>query len=209
VRQDCPLSPALYVCVAEALLRFLQHKGIGVSVMGVRLTCTQFADDTQVFLPGPRHVPAFLEQRQQQQQGLQLPEFVISATVLGVEVGRFQASAVGNTLGGVRDVLKRLAHVQQLTAFGRGLGSAAYGVSKSLYAAEFSDAPSDLECRTLLASVAKLVDRGMAPDQPGRAFAGVPADLLQGRPADGGFGVLPWREHILARPGMHGGGPSL
>jgi hypothetical protein len=122
VRQGCPLSPLLYLCVAEALARFLQVRGVGVSVRGVQLTSTQFADDTQVLLPSPAHVPAFLAhmrtfgaasgqrlnvnksrvllvgraarmqaaalQRQQQHQPGDSPEYVVSATVLGVPVGR-------------------------------------------------------------------------------------------------------------------------
>jgi hypothetical protein len=60
VRQGCPLSPLLYLCVAEALLRYLQQQGVGVTVLGVKLTSTQFADDTQVYLPCAADVPAFL-----------------------------------------------------------------------------------------------------------------------------------------------------
>lgn len=55
-------------------------------------------------------------------------------------------------------------------------------------------------CEFLSKAVAKLVDRGVAPSYSGpRLFAGVRRELLQGRPAHGGFGALPWREHILAR----------
>ena len=101
---------------------------------------------------------------------------------------------------GVLQALGRLSRVCQLSVFGRGLGSAAYGVSKLLYAAEFTDVPQPEVCVRLSKAVAKLVDRGLAPNYQGpRKFAGVGWQLLQGRPASGGFGAMPWREHILAR----------
>ena len=239
VRQGCPLSPLLYLCVAEALHRFLQSEGVGVTACGVQLTCTQFADDTQVYLPSPAAVPAFLQkmqtfagasgqrlnvgktkilllggaaramqaQLQQQQQGQQqqqqhqqpAPQFVTSAQVLGVTVGE-QASDLADRVDGVVQALGRLSRVSHLSVFGRGLGSAAYGVSKLLYAAEFSAVPSEVLCERLSTAVAKVVDRGIAPDYHGpRKFAGVGWRLLQGKPAHGGFGAMPWREHILAR----------
>ena len=92
-----------------------------------------------------------------------------------------------------------MSHIWALSIVGRGMGSAAYGVSKLLYAAEFSELPSRQNCQQLQAMVAKLVDRGQAPADATRNFTGVPARLLVGRPADGGFGVLPWYEHIIAR----------
>ena len=240
VRQGCPLSPLLYLCVAEALLRFLQHKGIGVEVLGVRLCATQFADDTQVFLSSPRQVPAFLDamrvfsaasgqrlnasktkvllvgqaaraqlQALQQQRRPDEPMVVDEAVVLGVPVGGgpaggAPAAAAGSAafeqrLPGVLAALKRLQRLAQLSAFGRGLGTAAYGVSKLLYAAEYDDVPSDAQLRTLQAAVARLVDRGEAHDAAFHGFPGVKAELLAGQPARGGFGVLPWREHIVAR----------
>jgi exonuclease III len=236
VRQGCPLSPLLYLCVAEALVRFLQREGVGVDVLGERLCATQFADDTQVFLQSVRQLPGFfvvmdrfgqasgqrlnrskskvlllgraaraqasLLQAQQPPGG---PQVVCSATVLGVPIGVEPAggqpgsAAVADRLPGVLAALTRLSRVQQLSAFGRGLGSAAYGVSLLLYAAEFDDVPSESQCAQLQAAVAALVDRGDAPGQGGRVFAGVKAGLLPGKPAHGGFGALPWREHLLAR----------
>lgn len=235
VRQGCPLSPLLYLCVAEALCRFLKQQGVGVTAFGVPLTCTQFADDTQVYLPSPAAVPEFLQlmetfaaatgqrlnvgktkilllgraarvmhaqqqrQQQQQQQQQPAPQFVTSAKVLGVMIGE-HASALADRVDGVLAAFGRLSRVPSLSAFGRGLGSAAYGVSKLLYAAEFSDVPEPGVCVGLSGAMAKLVDRGVAPDYRGpRLFAGVRWELLQGRPAHGGFGAMPWREHILAR----------
>ena len=245
VRQGCPLSPLLYLCVAEALLRFLKHKGIGVTVLGVNLTSTQFADDTQVYLPSPADVPAFLQvmevfaaasgqhlninktkllllgrqakqqfaqqqqQRQQQQQQQvepqqqqqqpQQPQTVISAKVLGITVGENASPVLEQKLPGVTAALGRLSKLKELSAFGRGLGSSAYGIQQFLYSAEFSDPPSGQQCQDLTAAVAKLVDRGQSPESRERVFSGVNAVMLQGKPADGGFGVLPWKEHILAR----------
>ncbi len=61
VRQGCPLAPALYLCVAEALQRFLAARGLGVTVAGQRLVASQYADDVQVFLRGPEDVPLLLQ----------------------------------------------------------------------------------------------------------------------------------------------------
>jgi hypothetical protein len=47
--------------VEEALPCFLKQKGVGFTVLGVNLTSTQFADDTQVLLPSQAEVPAFLQ----------------------------------------------------------------------------------------------------------------------------------------------------
>ena len=238
VRQGCPLSPLLYLCVAEALVRFLQHEGVGVDVAGERLCATQFADDTQVLLQSVRQLPGFwavmdrfgLASGQrlnrskskvlllgkaaraqagslQAQQPPSGPQVVCSATVLGVPIGveprasggQPSSAAVADRLPGVLAALTRLSRVKQLSAFGRGLGSAAYGVSQLLYAAEFDDVPSESQCAQLQAAVAALVDCGDAPGAGGHAFAGVKAGLLPGKPADGGFGALPWREHLLAR----------
>ncbi len=52
VRQGCPLSPLLYLCVGEAMLRHLKaDPHLGLVCAGVRHVAKQFADDTQVFLP--------------------------------------------------------------------------------------------------------------------------------------------------------------
>lgn len=212
VRQGCPLSPLLYLCVAEALVRFLQREGVGVDVLGERLCATQFADDTQVFLQSVQQLPGFfgLMERFGQASGQRLnrskskvlllgraaraqvsvlqaqqppggPRVVCSATVLGVPIGvepqpaggRPHSAAVADRLPGVLAALTRLSRVKQLSAFGRGLGSATYGVSLLLYAAEFDDVPSESQCAQLQAAVASLVDRGDAPGQGGRGFAGV------------------------------------
>ena len=60
VRQGCPLSPQLYLFVAQAMLLFLKAEGFGAQVSGRRLTAAQYADDAQVFLSSATEIPRFL-----------------------------------------------------------------------------------------------------------------------------------------------------
>ena len=48
-------------------------------------------------------------------------------------------------------------------------------------------------------ATARLIDRQLAPGSMVRRFAGVSGSLLVGHPKVGGFGALPWKEHIRAR----------
>ena len=50
VRQGCPLSPALFLCVNEAFLRLMRVRGLGVMVAGQRVVAQVFADDIQVLV---------------------------------------------------------------------------------------------------------------------------------------------------------------
>ena len=51
VRQGCPLSPLLYLFVAQALTSWLRAQPLlGITIQGVRYVTTQFADDTQIHL---------------------------------------------------------------------------------------------------------------------------------------------------------------
>ena len=86
-----------------------------------------------------------------------------------------------------------------LSAFGRGFGSAAYGVSQLLYHAEYAGLPPQPILQRLERVTAALVDRGLAPGSGQRRFAGIRTDLLAGHPRSGGFGALPWQQHIAAR----------
>ena len=131
---------------------------------------------------------------------------VAEAVVLGVPVSANppERSASGTTVWPSRrqQVLAAFARTARfrLSAFGRGFASAAYGVSRLLYHAELSDLPPAADLATLARVTARLVDRsqGDGPGQP-RVFAGVVHSLLPGAPAGGGFGCLPWLEHVLAR----------
>ena len=97
----------------------------------------------------------------------------------------------------LKDRLTRLAGLK-LTAFGRGFGSAAYGVSTFLYLAEFSDLPPAATLAEITRLVARLVSQGQPPNGPS-GFSGIRADLVAGNPKEGGFGALPWEPHIRAR----------
>jgi hypothetical protein len=100
-------------------------------------------------------------------------------------------------LEGVQACYGRLAKLP-LSIFGRSFGASGYGVSKLLYHAEFAGLPEAV-ARRLASATAKLVDRGLAPASAVTGMPGVPSALLPGHPARGGFGALPWREHVAAR----------
>ena len=51
VRQGCPLSPLLYLFVAQALTCWLRASGLGIPVSGRMCPASQYADDTQALLP--------------------------------------------------------------------------------------------------------------------------------------------------------------
>ena len=228
VRQGCPLSPALYLFVAQALFSYLRSRGHGIQVGGQRLVGAQFADDAEALLPSAaeEHVQPFLAsmavfgRASGQQLNLGKSQLlpvgqvappgagqlvcglpvVSSATALGMQFSNDAAAAGtdwGARLAGVEACYSRLARLP-LSVFGRAFGASGYGVSKLLYHAEFSAWPEGVVGRLERASV-KLVDRGLAPASRKRALPGVPSALLAGPPREGGFGLLPWRQHVCAR----------
>lgn len=93
------------------------------------------------------------------------------------------------------------ARVQKLgmSMFGRAFSSATYGVSKLLYQCEFSGMPSDDVLKRMHCITAALVDRNLAPDARGKKPPGVRSCLLPGTPLSGGFGVMPWQQHVWSR----------
>ena len=130
--------------------------------------------------------------------GLQV---VQTATVLGLQFA-------SGTQQAQPDWQPRLQLVEQcytklagmgLSAFGRGISSAAYGVSTLLYQAEYGGMPPPADLQRLSSITSKLIDRGLAPTSTDRRFAGLPGELLVGAPRTGGFGALPWEQHVRAR----------
>ena len=58
VPQGCPLSPAVFLVIGQALSRWLSACRIGIAVAGMQLSCTQYADDTTAYLPSAASLPA-------------------------------------------------------------------------------------------------------------------------------------------------------
>jgi len=80
-----------------------------------------------------------------------------------------------------------------------GVTSAAYGVSKTLFAAEFVALPPEKVLKRLASVTRRFVLEGAGM---GQRFFRVRESLLAGSPRAGGWGSLPWREHVTARHAM-------
>ncbi len=227
VRQGCPLSPLLYLFIGQALLALLRARGCGIDVAGRRLTALQYADDTEAILPSLDAVPAFQAamatfagacgQQLNPAKTRLLPigavpaglpqavgdlRVVRAATSLGVTFGAAEDPTASwpALMAGVEACYTRVAGLpSSFSIFGRGFAASAYGVSKLLYHAEFTGHPPEPHLARLATITAKLIERRLAPNDGRQRFAGLAAWLLPGRPADGGFGALAWREHITSR----------
>jgi exonuclease III len=223
VRQGCPLAPLLYLCVAQALLCFLRHRRIGVEFQDRLVTASQYADDAIPMLASPEHVPGFLEamdtfgaatgQRLNRQKTQLLPighhNIPLPPTIAGLQVVS-QAEALGLKFQAITGLVQvewegRLAQVhskfakisrltKSLSIFGRGFATAAYGVSPLLYNAEFGGMPPPASLEALSKATSRVINYGN-----GKKFYGIKTGLLSSHPKEGGFGALPWFEHITAR----------
>lgn len=227
VRQGCPLAPLLYLFIAQALLRLLKARGVGIEVAGQRLAALQYADDLEGLLSSLDRLPGLLAtldtfgaasgQRLNPSKTRLLPigvvppglpavshglQVVNAATGLGITFGSAADPTASwpNLVSGVEERYARLADLpRSFSVFGRGFASAAYGVSRFLYHAEFSGHPPPQHLDRLTTITARIVDRRQAPADAARRFAGLASWLLPGRPVQGGFGALPWPEHITSR----------
>ena len=180
------------------------------------MACAQYADDVWALLPSLAALPVFLaamrvfgaaagqllnEAKSQAMLigGAVLPDdappcvlrLVREATSLGICFKEGVQAPSADWPARVADVMQRMRKLVALplSAFGRGLGSAAYGVSKLLYHAEFLGLPPADTLDALQRAMAAAVERSVDPAAPVRRFAGVSAPLLVGSPALGGFGV--------------------
>ena len=72
-------------------------------------------------------------------------------------------------------------------------------ISKLLHCAEYTTMPQEAQ-HELQRLTTALVDRGLSPsglqERSQHALPGVPSQLLPGRPVQGGFGAMPWQQHI-------------
>ncbi|KAI7841815.1 hypothetical protein COHA_004344 [Chlorella ohadii] len=140
VRQGCPLAPLLYLCLAQALLRLLQARGVGIQAAGLHLAALQFADDRKALLEGGT------------------PQ----QTADRFHAGTQPATADWQPrLQKVEAAYSKLAGLG-LSAFGRSFGSAAYGISKVLHCCELAGSPTPDAVHRLQTITAKLVDRSQA-----------------------------------------------
>ena len=106
-------------------------------------------------------------------------------------------------LEGVRKAFGRLSRLR-LSTMGRGMAASSYGVSKLLYHAEFMGPLPPCAAEALATMSKGLVDRDQGPRMPGAPAAphvppGIHSVLLTGSPSAGGFGLLAWQQHIIAR----------
>ena len=127
---------------------------------------------------------------------------VTSTMLLGVPIGTKAQTTASDWWTActvrVHKAYSRIA-AAKLSIFGRAMAAAAYGISQLLHCAELSDLPPPRAIKELTKSTAKLVDRGRPPEDTTRTFTGMAYALLPGSPKAGGFGAMPWREHIIAR----------
>lgn len=146
---------------------------------------------------------------------------VLAATSLGITF----SSAPGPVedwqplLDTVKQCYSKVARLP-LSIFGRSHAAATYGVSRLLFRAEHVGMPTEV-VEQMQRWDSALVDRQQAPGprRPGArpVVPGVHTALLPGKPRQGGFGALPWRQHVLARHAMlarrfliwSGGGPAI
>ncbi|KAJ9513983.1 hypothetical protein QJQ45_021067, partial [Haematococcus lacustris] len=100
---------------------------------------------------------------------------------------------------GVEHSFTKIARLH-MSAMGRGLAASTFAVSRFLFHGEFMGLPPPPLLQRITSASQKLVDRGVPPDSSTRSpMPGVPGLLLSGAPSQGGFGLLPWKQHMLAR----------
>ena len=179
---DIPRFLSCMAVFAAASNQHLQHRKVQALLLGA----------PQHRAPGAPAAPT-------QAHGLAV---VTSATMLGIPVGATAAPAVAEEwdkiFAGLWPAFDRIARAR-LSIFGRGFATAAYGTSTMLYRAEHCDALPQRHLARLATTTARLVERGQSPMDHSRRFAGIHHTFLPDSPASGGFGTLPWKEHIAAR----------
>ena len=210
VRQGCPLSPLLYLVVAQALLSWLKERGHGVQLQdGSRLTASQFADDLAAFLESlqPAHVDPFVADMvifgnaSGQRTNVDKSELMplggpVRLAVLPAQVAGMRVVTRHTTLGitfttgrPTADWAHRLAAVRspyarlprlRLSTFGRAFGVSTYGVSRLLYHVELAGLLSGADAAQLHQWTAAVVDRS---EQPRDLGAGGPRRMT-GVPTD-------------------------
>ena len=126
---------------------------------------------------------------------------VTTANALGIPFTNppaLPAVAGAKQLPGARTRMTKISRMG-LSMFGRATAASTYALQMSTYHMEHSGLPPPAVLGHTMATVAKLVDRALGPDEAARRFTGVPLRLLPGHPTVGGFGVLPLEQHVRSR----------
>lgn len=238
MRQGCPMSPPLYLMIGHALYCWLQHNSIGIDLEALRMIASQYADDTEAYLPSPQSIPAFLDVMrtfadasgqhlnlaQNKTEALAVgvvpatPEWqtgnasgmniVTTTEALGMQFQSPKCSVAVDWTQQIENVSSVLTKLQRLrlSAFGRAFAASGYGISKFLYHAEYAGALPTAQLEILQQQTRMLVDQerlgnsGVNKKVP----PGIDPLTLPGNPKEGGFGLLPWPEHITAREAVWG-----
>lgn len=237
VRQGCPLSPLLYLFVAEALLAWLTECGFGMELGGVKVVASQYADDCTPLLGSWRDLHRFpaamgvfgratgqhLNESKTHVLAVGWPDpnppdpatlpykLALRVVNLGVPFSN-DTSPAHERAAAAAFWQERLAAVWErydklrrmpLSAFGRAFAATAYGLGRLLYHMEFVGLPPAALLAKLTKATARLVDerprRRRERDAPPQRLTGVASRLQPGRPAHGGFGLMPLLPHIRAR----------
>ncbi len=227
VRQGCPLSPLLYLFVGQALYCWLKQCGLGVVVADCMLHAAQYADDAEPFLRSLAQLPAFVScmqtfaaasgqhlnpsktrvmvlGRQQQQQQQPLPSglnLAQSAKSLGVTFSGTGGTQVDweERMATVKHRIAKIAHVPNLSAFGRAFAVNAYALATLLYAGQYSCGIPSQHADLLQKWSAAVVDASLSPEGSLRRPPGVPSSCMAAHPKEGGLGLIPLNLHMCSR----------
>ncbi len=101
----------------------------------------------------------------------------------------------------VEATMTRIRSLPAVSFLGRGIASGAYGTSQLLHSLEFRSLPPALTLRRVTMAATRVLS-DPPPKNGTRRFFPIRHDYALGRPAEGGCGVLPCREHVRGRHAM-------
>jgi hypothetical protein len=193
------------------------------------LHAAQYADDAEPFLRSLSQLPAFIacmntfaeasgqhlnlskthvvllgRQRQRPPIQPQLPEglsLAQSAKSLGVTFSGTGDTTIdwGARMAIAKHRLGKIAHIPNLSAFGRAFAVNAYALATLLYAGQFGCGMPTLHAEKLQKWSAAVVDASLSPEGSLSRPPGVPSSCMAAHPKEGGFGLIPLNLHLWSR----------
>ena len=188
-------------------------------IAGRRYISPQYADDTKVFLSSPAQLnPLELDMKtfgKATNQYLNLPKLKILPLAKDAEPQIPQRQVVKAVTGlgicfsqqenliqdqwptkldAVHSCINRLAGLH-LSAFGRAFALSSYALSKILYHVEFMGLPPDIMISKVQSRCSRLLDHGHFRCR----ITGIPYIAMLGSPKEGGFGLIPFEQHVKSR----------